>query len=108
MEKAVNGLHSRIVDFKKLARVSRTNDISLVCLSCSASGIDLQSQEAYDLAVKGLIRAKPVGAEAGTVLYGIRCIEFDPPYFTLGKSNIYAINIIMLFPILSLSKLLSL
>ena len=45
----------------------------------------MQSQEAYDLAVKGLIRAKPVGSEPGTVLYGMRCVEFDPPDFALGK-----------------------
>ena len=51
---------------------------------CSAAGIDLQTQEAYELAAKGLIRAKSVGAESATVIYGMKCIEFDPPHFTLG------------------------
>ncbi len=57
-----------------------------------SSGIDLQTQEAYDLAASGLIRPKDSwvqtdgqgGKGPGPVIYGLKCIEFDPPHFTLG------------------------
>lgn len=40
------------------------------------SGVDPQSQEAYDLAVKGPIR--PATTEL-PIIYGLKCIEFKPP-----------------------------
>ncbi|XP_050309799.1 pseudouridylate synthase TRUB2, mitochondrial [Anthonomus grandis grandis] len=43
-------------------------------------GVDLQSQTAYELAVQGLIR--PANSKI-PILYGIKCIEFEPPEFTL-------------------------
>ncbi|KAI9583372.1 mitochondrial mRNA pseudouridine synthase Trub2 [Glossina fuscipes] len=49
-------------------------------------GVDLQSQAAYELACKGLIR--PVDNSL-PVVYGIKLIGFQPPYFTL---EIHAIN----------------
>lgn len=42
----------------------------------------MQSQAAYELAVKGPIR--PAVAEIPMV-YTIKCVEFEPPEFTLGK-----------------------
>lgn len=45
-------------------------------------GIDLQSQSAYDLAVKGRVRPDNVTVP---VLYSIKCIQFDRPDFTIGK-----------------------
>lgn len=47
-----------------------------------AAGVNMESQEAYELAQKGLLR--PVAKEAGQVVYGMRCINFKPPNFTLG------------------------
>lgn len=44
-------------------------------------GVDLQSQTAYELAAKGPIR--PMDSKT-PVIYGIKCVEFDPPNFTLG------------------------
>ena len=44
--------------------------------------VDLQSQKAYDLAVKGLVR--PVKEHPGyTIIYGLDCVKFNPPYLTL-------------------------
>lgn len=44
------------------------------------SGVDPQSQEAYDLAVKGPIR--PATTEL-PIIYGLKCIEFKPPDFMI-------------------------
>lgn len=49
-------------------------------------GVDLQSQTAYEIACKGVIRPVKKGVP---VLYGIRCIEFKKPEFVL---EIHAIN----------------
>ncbi|XP_076653899.1 pseudouridylate synthase TRUB2, mitochondrial [Halictus rubicundus] len=43
-------------------------------------GVDLDSQAAYELAVKGLLR--PVDPNI-PILYAIKCIDFSPPEFTL-------------------------
>ncbi|XP_066145347.1 pseudouridylate synthase TRUB2, mitochondrial [Euwallacea fornicatus] len=43
-------------------------------------GIDMQSQTAYDLAIQGLIR--PADKKI-PVLYGIKCVEFNPPEFMI-------------------------
>jgi len=53
----------------------------------SAAGVDIQSQKAYELACRGLLRPAAVSeaAFAGPVLYDIRCVQFKPPDFTLGK-----------------------
>lgn len=48
-------------------------------------GIDIQSQSAYDIAVRGLIR--PTDNRI-PVLYGIRCIEFNRPNFTIELHTI--------------------
>lgn len=53
----------------------------------SAAGIDLQTEEAYQLACKGLLR--PTDPKFGPVIYGMRCIHFKEPDFTL---EIHAIN----------------
>ncbi|KAK3087572.1 hypothetical protein FSP39_007673 [Pinctada imbricata] len=51
------------------------------------SGVSPDSQEAYELAVKGMIR--PLTPNTPPILYGIKCIEFEPPDFTL---EIHSIN----------------
>lgn len=50
------------------------------------SGVDIQSQNAYELACKGPIR--PMNRE-NPMIYGIQCIEFKRPEFTL---EIHAMN----------------
>ena len=45
-------------------------------------GLNIQSQEAYELASKGLVR--PSNKSTPPQIYSIRCIEFDRPYFKLG------------------------
>lgn len=60
------------------------------------SGVDIQSQAAYELACKGPIR--PSNRQNPTI-YGIRCIEFNRPEFTLeiqamNASEEYLCNII--------------
>lgn len=42
----------------------------------------MESQSLYELAAKGLIR--PANGNL-PVLYGIKCVHFEPPNFTLGK-----------------------
>lgn len=44
-------------------------------------GVDVQSQAAYEFAVKGLLR--PANSEI-PIIYGLKCVEFDSPNFTLG------------------------
>lgn len=46
------------------------------------SGIDMQSQAAYEFAVKGLMR--PANNNIPMV-YSIKCVDFTSPEFTLGK-----------------------
>lgn len=50
------------------------------------AGVDIQSQAAYELAIKGTIRPESFKIP---VIYGIKCIHFDRPEFTL---EIHAIN----------------
>lgn len=47
-------------------------------------GVDMQSQAAYDLAVKGTIRPAD---KSQPMIYGIRLVEFRRPFFTIGKNN---------------------
>ncbi|XP_048110054.1 mitochondrial mRNA pseudouridine synthase TRUB2 [Alosa alosa] len=44
------------------------------------SGVDLQSQEAYELAVHGMLQPH---SKSPPILTGLRCIHFQPPHFTL-------------------------
>lgn len=55
-------------------------------------GVDIQSQAAYELAVKGLIR--PSRKEI-PVVYGIKCIEFKLPDFVIGKSLLSHFSLII-------------
>jgi len=41
------------------------------------------SQEAYEIASHGLIR--PDIKQAGPVVFGMKCIHFEPPEFILGE-----------------------
>ncbi|KAF7281998.1 pseudouridylate synthase TRUB2, mitochondrial [Rhynchophorus ferrugineus] len=50
------------------------------------SGVDLQSDTAYELAKQGLIR--PANSKI-PIIYGIKCVEFDAPNFTI---EIHCIN----------------
>ncbi|XP_018574955.1 mitochondrial mRNA pseudouridine synthase Trub2 [Anoplophora glabripennis] len=43
-------------------------------------GVDMQSQLAYDLAIKGPIR--PINSKI-PIIYGLKCVEFEPPGFTI-------------------------
>lgn len=45
----------------------------------------MDSQTMYELASQGVIR--PANSKL-PVLYGIKCVHFDPPNFTLGKVTI--------------------
>ncbi|XP_017771216.1 PREDICTED: probable tRNA pseudouridine synthase 2 [Nicrophorus vespilloides] len=44
------------------------------------SGVDMQSQTAYDLAIKGPIR--PANSKL-PLIYGLKCVHFQPPNFTI-------------------------
>lgn len=49
------------------------------------SGLDIQSESLYELASKGMIR--PADGKA-PVLYGIKCVHFKPPDFTLEIQSV--------------------
>lgn len=49
------------------------------------SKVDMRSQEAYEMAVQGLLA--PEG-KSPPIITGLRCIRFQPPNFTLGKSSL--------------------
>lgn len=53
-------------------------------------GIDMQSQAAFELAAQGVVR--PLDRKI-PMIYSIKCIDFMPPEFTLGKHyTFYNIN----------------
>lgn len=61
-----------------------------------ACGVDLNSQLAYDLAVKGPIR--PVDSKI-PIIYGLKCIDYEGPSFTIevqciNENEIYLTNLI--------------
>ncbi|XP_059051392.1 pseudouridylate synthase TRUB2, mitochondrial [Achroia grisella] len=49
------------------------------------TGVHVDSQSAYELASQGLIR--PVNSKL-PVLYGIKCVHFQPPHFTLEIQSV--------------------
>lgn len=49
-------------------------------------GVNMQSQAAYELAVKGLLR--PIRSKV-PVIYGIKCVQFEPPEFTIGSTFLH-------------------
>ncbi|NXC76318.1 TRUB2 synthase, partial [Anhinga anhinga] len=59
-----------------LAVIQGTNHKALLMYS----NIDMKTQEAYELAVEGLIR--PMG-KSPPIITGIRCLQFAPPEFQL-------------------------
>ncbi|KAE8582166.1 hypothetical protein XENTR_v10019980 [Xenopus tropicalis] len=59
-----------------LAVIQGTNQKALI----THSHLDLQSQEAYELAVQGKLRPM---VKSPPIILGIRCLEFSPPEFTL-------------------------
>lgn len=67
-----------------------------ICSSCQSghqgamfeyAGVQPNSQEAYEMACHGIIR--PESRHTPPMLYGVKCIHFDPPDFTL---EIHSIN----------------
>lgn len=48
-------------------------------------GVDIQSQTAYEMAVNSPLR--PTNSKV-PVIYGIKCVDFQPPYFTLEIQSI--------------------
>ena len=59
----------------------------------SHSSVDMQSQEAYELAVSGELG--PQG-KSPPILTGLRVTAFQPPFFTLGEylplNHVFSIN----------------
>ncbi|XP_054271967.1 pseudouridylate synthase TRUB2, mitochondrial [Macrosteles quadrilineatus] len=89
----------KVVERSKFKHVSRERMDKLLASIQAAhqrtmfelSGVDIQSQDAYELAVKGMIRPADPNVP---MIYGIKCVEFNPPDFTLeihstNESEIY-------------------
>jgi len=55
----------------------------------TAAGVDIQTQEAYEMASEGLLRPADSEASGQPLIYGMKCIHFDLPDFTL---EIHAID----------------
>lgn len=71
-----------IDDFCHVSVTERANFF----LFCSYMGIDIKSQTAYDLASQGPIRPSH---DSPPILYGIRCIDFQLPEFTIGIVDLH-------------------
>ncbi|XP_053380777.1 pseudouridylate synthase TRUB2, mitochondrial-like [Mercenaria mercenaria] len=71
----------------KLDRVCSAAQSAHQRLMFVCAGVNPHSQEAYELASQGLVR--PADDNTTPILYGIKCIEFTPPDFTL---EVHAIN----------------
>lgn len=57
------------------------NKIQTTQQSAIYAGLDLKSQAAYDMAVKGTL--KPASGNRSPVLYALQCVSFKPPHFTV-------------------------
>ena len=71
------------ITMEKLDRITSNIHRSFQRELIRQSGVDIQSQEAYELAVRGLLH--PVG-RTNPLLTDITCTMFEPPDFELGKS----------------------
>lgn len=49
-------------------------------LSYELSNVDLQSEEAFEIAQSGAVRPKVLGSP---IIYDIQTVHFEPPYFQL-------------------------
>lgn len=49
-------------------------------------GIDMKSQRAYELASRGMIRPEYDSKSDQTVIYAIKCVQWDYPTLELGKN----------------------
>uniref|UniRef100_A0A0B7BFT1 Pseudouridine synthase II N-terminal domain-containing protein n=1 Tax=Arion vulgaris TaxID=1028688 RepID=A0A0B7BFT1_9EUPU len=85
----------RILERTKFKHVNRSK-LERVCAATQAAhtrqmyrlhGVNPDSQDAYEMAASGIIR--PAERESEPVLYGVKCIDFQPPDFTL---EIHSIN----------------
>ena len=48
------------------------------------AGVKLQSQEAYEMASRGLVRPKYKNRMDQCVLYSIRSVDWEPPELVIG------------------------
>lgn len=60
----------------------QASNVVIFLYICRLCGIDIQSQAAYELAVKGLLR--PADSNI-PMIYTVKCVDFSPPEFMLGK-----------------------
>ncbi|XP_064457442.1 pseudouridylate synthase TRUB2, mitochondrial-like [Ornithodoros turicata] len=70
----------RHVTVGKLERLLATIQAAHQAQAFNYAGVRMDSQTAYDLAATGDVR--PAG-KSPTLIYGLRCIDFSLPYFTL-------------------------
>ncbi|KAG8198749.1 hypothetical protein JTE90_023512 [Oedothorax gibbosus] len=70
----------------QLDRLLASIQASHQALGFKYSGVDIYSQEAYELASKGIVR--PSG-KSDPIIYGMKCTDFELPNFTL---EIHCIN----------------
>ncbi|XP_074149888.1 pseudouridylate synthase TRUB2, mitochondrial isoform X2 [Sminthopsis crassicaudata] len=69
---------------EKLSRILAVIQGSHQKAMVTYSNLDLKTQEAYEMAVKGLIRPMD---KSPMLITGIRCLEFAPPEFLLGAAD---------------------
>ncbi|XP_013418638.1 mitochondrial mRNA pseudouridine synthase TRUB2 [Lingula anatina] len=56
------------------------------------TGVDIQSQEAYNMAVSGMVR--PLYEKGKPIIYNVKCIDFKPPHFTV---EVHSVNEDMMY-----------
>lgn len=58
-------------------------------VSFKVAKVGLQTQEAYELASKGLVRPSEGGEAMPPIIYGLECLSYKPPHVTLGVTCVY-------------------
>ncbi|XP_045760532.1 mitochondrial mRNA pseudouridine synthase Trub2 [Maniola jurtina] len=81
MERATFGHVTRAKMDKVVAHIQAAHQKTMYELS----GLHMDSQTTYDLASEGLLR--PANSKL-PVIYGIKCVHFDPPNFTLEIQSV--------------------
>jgi len=66
---------------------------NIILLYCSLAGVDLQTQEAYELASKGMLRPEYSNTGTQTIIYSVKPVEFSPPELQIGKLVLHSRSI---------------
>lgn len=86
LSKIVEKATYRHITVAKLERLLGSIQSAYQVQAFKYAGVPLNSQAAFEMAAKGTVRPAD---ESPTLVYNIRCVELDLPYFTLEVSCIH-------------------